>query len=153
MENWESYLHWDFRGEQVLISSIRLESFSGFLVASFLAASVCVSERYAPFWRLTCCELSNISSSSDAYHAFLKSAGNLASSDIFTGKKSYGRRCSIGWWPCYDCRFQLLTQGSYFTKIHRPTLLGTICWLRCHFISGKFAYCTMHSPWIWRFWI
>ncbi|KAF9469770.1 hypothetical protein BDZ94DRAFT_26986 [Collybia nuda] len=46
MDGWEAYLHWSFSDQRVLISSIRLDSLSSFLVASILAISICVLERW-----------------------------------------------------------------------------------------------------------
>ncbi|KAF7436405.1 hypothetical protein PC9H_003238 [Pleurotus ostreatus] len=39
------YLHWSFMGSVILLPSIQLNTFSGFLIGSLLTIAVCVSER------------------------------------------------------------------------------------------------------------
>ncbi|RDB29541.1 hypothetical protein Hypma_015918 [Hypsizygus marmoreus] len=45
MHQWESHLHWSFLEQHVLMPSITLDSFSGFLAASLLTMCICVAER------------------------------------------------------------------------------------------------------------
>jgi len=44
-DKWEPGLHWSFRGEHVLIPSLRLHSFATFLIASIFTIGVCIAER------------------------------------------------------------------------------------------------------------
>lgn len=43
------YLHWSFMGSVILLPSIQLNTFSGFLLGSLLTIAVCVSERCVRF--------------------------------------------------------------------------------------------------------
>lgn len=42
---WEDHLHFELLGEHVLLDGLHLDSGWSFLVASFLAVAICVSER------------------------------------------------------------------------------------------------------------
>ncbi|KAF8899112.1 copper transporter [Infundibulicybe gibba] len=48
MDNWQ-FLHWDFRGEHVLLPFIRLHSFFTFCVAAVLTISICLTERFLTY--------------------------------------------------------------------------------------------------------
>jgi hypothetical protein len=45
MDGWEDYLHITFLGEHVLFPSVRLTSFSTFVSAAALSATICLTER------------------------------------------------------------------------------------------------------------
>lgn len=46
MDGWVDYLHVDFLGEHILFRSLRLQSFSSFLLSSILITTLCILERY-----------------------------------------------------------------------------------------------------------
>lgn len=46
MDGWVDYLHFSFLGEHVLFSSLRLNTFSGFVLSSVLTAMICLCERF-----------------------------------------------------------------------------------------------------------
>ncbi|EDR15230.1 copper transporter [Laccaria bicolor S238N-H82] len=50
MDNWQSLqLHWTFRGQHVLFSSIALHSFSSFSTAALVVSIICLLERFLSF--------------------------------------------------------------------------------------------------------
>ncbi|KAF8512850.1 hypothetical protein BU17DRAFT_12363, partial [Hysterangium stoloniferum] len=46
---WRDILHFDFHGEHVLFSFLRLDSGSNFLLASFLTVLLCACEKYLSY--------------------------------------------------------------------------------------------------------
>ena len=100
-DKWEFSLHWSFRGERVLVPSIRLHSFATFLIASIFTVGVCIAERcaaahsigFSTFWHLLL----------DVSHSYWRSIGIQSLPGVHNGKKRLGRQCSIGWPSSWDC--------------------------------------------------
>ncbi|KIJ54231.1 hypothetical protein M422DRAFT_25171 [Sphaerobolus stellatus SS14] len=49
MDGWRDILHFDFHGEHVLISGLRLSSWYHFIITSVLAVALCALEKYLSF--------------------------------------------------------------------------------------------------------